>query len=137
MLAITGLLILWLVPFVVHQLAKRACSSRTWAVTGLSFGMIIAPASLGLYSLFFVPYIGLLPGMLGLISAFVHGVPGFEAATALGLRDPHTIVNARESLTIEVINGLFWGIIYGALGHLIDRWRGSGAAGTEQGQPRH
>jgi hypothetical protein len=39
----------------------------------------------------------------------------------LGLRDAHTVVNAQEYVTIEVINGLFWGIVYGAVGHVIDR----------------
>lgn len=129
---LAGLSILLLVPLVVYQLAKRAHSSRTWGATGLSIGLVISPASLGLYALYFVPYyVELVLGMLGLISSFVHGVPGFEFAKALGLI--HTIVNTQETVTIEVINGLCWGIVYGALGYLIDRWRGSRGAGL--GQP--
>jgi hypothetical protein len=113
----------------------RARSSRTWAATGLSFGLIVAPASLGLYTLYFVSPAGFAPGMVGLISGLFHGAVGFEIATALGLRDAHTVVNAREGVTIDVINGLFWGIVYGSLGHLIDRSRGSRGGG--QGQPAH
>ena len=92
----------------------RALQPNLGCATGLSFGLVISPASLGLYALYFVPYyVGLVLGMLGLISSFVHGVPGFESAKALGLI--HTIVNTQETVTIEVINGLCWGIVYGAL----------------------
>ncbi|MGH6856689.1 MAG: hypothetical protein ACRECP_03345, partial [Methylocella sp.] len=63
---------------------------------------------LGLYSLYFFPhYVGVMLGMLGLISGLFHGVPGFEIARALGLRDAGTVVNGQEHVTIEVINGLF------------------------------
>jgi hypothetical protein len=117
--------ILLLLPFVVYQLAKRKLPSRTWAATGLSFGLIIAPASLGLYALYSLSYIGFFPGMVGLMSSFVHGIPGFAIATALGMRDAHTIVNAQENVVIDLINGVCWGLVYGVLGHLIDRWRGA------------
>jgi hypothetical protein len=92
----------------------RALQPNLGCATGLSFGLVISPASLDLYALYFVPYyVGLVLGMLGLISSFVHGVPGVEAAKVLGLI--HTIVNTQETVTIEVINGLCWGIVYGAL----------------------
>ncbi|MGH6840358.1 MAG: hypothetical protein ACRD33_10760 [Candidatus Acidiferrales bacterium] len=116
---LAGLSLLLLLPFVVYRLAKRAHSSRTWTLTGLSFGLVISPASLGLYILYIVPYVGLVPGIIGLVSSLIHGAPGFEAATALGLRGTH-VVNAQEAVTIDVINGLFWGIVYGALGHVKD-----------------
>jgi hypothetical protein len=120
---LAALSILLMLPFVVYRIAKRVCPSRTWVATGLAFGLIIAPASLGLYTFYFVSYLGFLPGTVGLLSSLVHGGPGFEVVTALGLRDPGTVVNAQENVIIEVINGFFWGIVYGALGHLIDRWR--------------
>jgi hypothetical protein len=117
---LAALSLLLLLPFVVYRLAKRAHSSRTWALTGLSFGLVISPASLGLYALYFVHPAGFLPGMLGLMSGLIHGEPGFEIITALGLRDAHTVVNEQEHVTMEVINGLMWGIVYGALGHFLD-----------------
>jgi hypothetical protein len=129
---VTGLSCLLLLPLVVYQIEKRVHPSRTWAATGLSFGLIIAPASLGLYTLYFVSYLGFLPGMVGLLSSFVHGIPGFEITTALRLRNFDTIVSDQEGVIIEIINGLFWGIVYGTLGHLIDRWRGKGGDGGTQ-----
>jgi hypothetical protein len=121
---VTGLSLLLLLPLVVYQIAKRVHPNRTWAATGLSFGLIIAPASLSLYTFYFASYLGFLPGMVGLLSSFVHGVPGFEIATALRLRNVDTIVSDQEGFIIEIINGLFWGIVYGTLGHLLDRWHG-------------
>ena len=129
-----GLSFLLLLPFVVYQIAKRVHPSLTWTATGLFFGLIIAPASLGLYTLFFVSYLGFLPGMVGLFSSFVHDLPGFEIATALRLRNIHATVNDQEGVIIEIINGLFWGVVYGALGYLIDRWRGSRGTGAGQSQ---
>ncbi len=118
---LAGLSLLLLLPLVVHLIAKRAHSSRTWALTGLSFGLVISPASLGLYALYGLPhYVGLMLGILGLMSWLIHGVPGFEIITALGLRDAGTVVNDQEHVMIEVINGLFWGIIYGTLGRFLD-----------------
>lgn len=61
--------------------------------------------------------------MLGLVSSFIHGTPGFYAPTALGLRDAHTVVTVRESIVIDAINGLCWGLVYGGLGYLMDRRR--------------
>ncbi len=127
---VAGLSFLLLLPLVVYQIAKRVHPSRTWAATGLSLGLIISPASLGLYTLYFVSYLGFLPGMVGLLSSFVHGIPGFEIATVLRLRNVDTIVNDQEGVIIEIINGLFWGVVYGTLGYLIDRWRGPRGAGT-------
>jgi hypothetical protein len=118
---LAGLSLLLLLPFVVHLIAKRAHSRRTWALTGLSFGLIVSPASLGLYFLYVYPfYVTFMLGMLGLMSCFFHGAPGFEIITALGLRDAHTVVNTQQYVTIDVINGLFWGIVYGALGRFLD-----------------
>jgi hypothetical protein len=125
---LAGLSILLLLPFVVYRIAKQMHPSQTWTATGLSFGLVVAPASLGLYALYFISYLGFVPGMIGLVSSLFHGSPGFEVATALGLRDPGAVVNGQEAIIIDVINGLFWGIVYGALEHLIDRRRGIGTS---------
>lgn len=130
---VAGLSILLLLPLVVYRIAKRVNPSRTWTAAGFAFGLIVAPASLGLYALYFFSPIGFLPGMVGLLSLFVHGTPGYEVVTALGLRDPRTIVNAQQYVTIDIINGLCWGVFYGGLGYLIDRWRGRRSTGPGTG----
>ena len=111
---LAGLSILLLVPLVVY----RSQNARTPAEPGLRDRAFLRPGHLPGQSWLIRPvlvpyYVGLVLGMLGLISSFVHGVPGFESAKALGLI--HTIVNTQETVTIEVINGLCWGIVYGAL----------------------
>jgi hypothetical protein len=132
---LAGLSILLLLPFAVYRFAKRVRPNRRWTAAGISFGLIIAPASLGLYGLYFVSSLGFLPGMLGLILTLVHGVPGWEIGSALGLFDSYSVVDWKENMVIDLINGACWAVVYGALGYLIDRWReakgGPGASSVD------
>lgn len=118
-----GLFALILVPVVAYRIARRKVPSYLWSVTGISFGLVAAPVSLGLYAMFFVPYVGLVPGMIGLPLSLFHGAPGFEIATVFGLRDARTVVSGNEHLVIGLINALFWGTVYGVSGFGIDRYR--------------
>ncbi len=52
-------------------------------ITGVSWGMVASPFCLGLYSLSYIPVIGLI-GFLGLALSLLHGTPGFEIATLMG-----------------------------------------------------
>jgi hypothetical protein len=75
---------------------------------------------------FFLGPYALVPGMLGLVSSFIHDFPGYEGVTVLGLRTPQKIVNAQQQhVVVEFINGLCWATIYGTLGYGMDVWRGS------------
>lgn len=89
----------------------------------MTMGSIISPFSMGLYATFFIPIIGLVPGIIGLISAMFHGTPGFTMATWLGIREGRTVVNFTEGISIEIINGIFWGVIYGIVGFGVDLLR--------------
>jgi len=120
---LAALLALILVPLVVFRIAHQKWPEFLWTVTGFSFGLVAAPVSLGLYAMFFVPYVGLIPGLIGLPLSLIHGAPGFKIATVLGLRDVHTVVSGNEHLTIGLINALFWSVVYGVLGCAIDRYR--------------
>lgn len=112
-----------LVPLLAFRVARQKRPEYLWSVTGFSFGLVAAPVSLGLYAMFFVPYVGLIPGLIGLPLSLFHGAPGFEIATVLGLRDVHTVVSGKEHLTIGLINALFWSVVYGVFGYAIDRYR--------------
>lgn len=126
-----ALFVLVLVPVITYRIARKNLPGYLWSVTGFSFGLVAAPVSLGLYAMFFVPYVGLVPGMIGLPLSLFHGAPGFEIATFLGLRDARSVVSGNEHLVIGLLNALFWGVVYGFLGFGIDRYRkvrGSNAA---------
>lgn len=118
-----ALVSLLLIPMVAFRIGGRRWPAHRWLVTGAAFGAVASPASLGLYALFAVPYVGIVPGLIGLPLSLVHGTPGFQFATVLGLRDAGTVVYGVQHVTIEFLNGLFWMAFYGAGGHLLDRFR--------------
>ncbi len=88
------------------------------AIRGISFGLVIAPASMGLYSLYFVGPIAALFGMVGLVLTMFHQPVGYNLAIMFGLIPSHTVIDGPERLPITIINVIFWGIIYGTLGLL-------------------
>ncbi len=94
------------VPIVACRIAWQKQPSYLWSVTGISFGLVAAPVSLGLYAMFSVPYVGFVPGIIGLPLALLHGTPGFDVATILGIRDSGKVVSGNEHLLIGLINVL-------------------------------
>jgi hypothetical protein len=68
-----------------------------WRNTGVAFGLVAAPASLGLYGLYFIGPIAALLGMLGLVLTLFHGSPGYNLAVALGLMPSHTVTSGAGS----------------------------------------
>ena len=97
-------------------------AAHVWRNTGFAFGLVVAPASLGLYALFYVGPLVAVLGMLGLPLALFHGWPGHNLALALGLIPP-TVVTGISRLTVEALNAVVWSFVYGALGWFIDVWR--------------
>jgi hypothetical protein len=112
-----------LVPIIAYRIAWQKQPSYLWSVTGISFGLVAAPVSFGLYAMFFVPYVGFVPGMIGLPLALLHGTPGFDIATILGIRDSGKVISGNEHFLIGLINALVWGVVYGVIGFGIDRYR--------------
>ena len=83
------LIALWLVPIGVSLWARRRAPMRLWLLTGLAFGAVVAPASMGLYGLYFVGPIPALIGMLiGLPLTLLHSGPGYQLAMWCGLIPP-------------------------------------------------
>jgi hypothetical protein len=117
------LLLLWAVPVTAALLTRRYAPSRVWRNTGIALGLVVSPASLGLYALFFVgPVLGLL-GLVGLPLHLFHGWPGYELAVKLGMVPSRTVVEGWSHVPIELLNAIVWAGIYGLAGVLIDRVR--------------
>jgi hypothetical protein len=125
------LLSLWLFPLAVFVVGRRRAPAHIWCATGVSFGLIASPASMGLYGLYWIA--GLLAawigraamgiafiGIGGVMLAMFHGAPGFHLATALGLRDASTVVHGVEQIYIEAINAVVWSLVYGTAGFALD-----------------
>jgi hypothetical protein len=110
-------------PVTTWYISRRSFPLHTWAITGVSFGAVISPLSMGLYATFFAGPWGLVTGLLGLVSGMLHGAVGYNVAIYLGLIQSHTIVSGlQQHFYIEAINAIAWGAVYGLLGWGIDRW---------------
>ena len=120
MITVFGLLALWLLPVLTFLWSRCRAPRWRWRLTGISLGMVIAPASTGLYGLYHVGPLVALLGLVGLPLTLFHGVPGFELATAFGLREPRTVVQGIEHVYIILLNSVVWSVVYGGLGWVID-----------------
>jgi hypothetical protein len=114
------LITLWGVPAVTFLWARRRAPRQLWRLTGVSLGLVVAPASSGLYGLYFIGPLAAVLGLVGLPLAMFHGGPGFELATLLGLREPRTVVRGVEHIHIALLNAGVWSLVYGAVGWAVD-----------------
>src|SRR5437870_1755101 len=89
---ILAFLSLGLVPIAAGRWARRRCPRWRHMVIGIGAGAVAAPFSMGMYLTFGIPFLGFVPGMIGLILVMIHGAPGFHLATALVLRAPFVVV---------------------------------------------
>jgi len=122
------LLALVLVPIAARVWAKWRLPQYSGTATGVGFGLVASPLSLGLYATYFLGPLGIVTGMAGLVLVTLHGTPGYNIAVWLGIVPSHTVVKGASSFYVEAVNGLFWAPIYGALGWVIDRVRRSRVA---------
>jgi hypothetical protein len=122
-------MLLWLLPLLTYRRVRAIAPTKVWRWTGFSFGLVVSPASLGVYGLYWAA--GLLSifgfplaivGMFGLILAVIHDGPGYSLAIVLGICEPGKVVNGAEHLYIAVLDALVWAPVYGALGWAADRW---------------
>lgn len=110
-----------LVPIVAYRLARSRLPRHVFCITGVAFGVIVAPWSLGLYSWFFLSPIGFIPGMLGLMLVSVHETPGFQIAIGLGLvQGVEVASDLKQHAVVEVVNAVFWALCYGLVGYVVD-----------------
>ena len=119
------LLLLWLLPIIVAVASARYARSRLWRNTGIAFGLVVSPATLGLYALYFLGPIAALVGIVALPLHLLHGSPGYELAVHFGLVPSHTVIEGLMHIPIEAINGAVWSIVYGLVGWGIDVFRKS------------
>lgn len=114
------LLLLAVAPFFAHRVARRRFPQWRACITGIALGCIVSPLSIGIYATFYLPYVGLVPGLIGLASSMFHGAPGYEAAIAMGVIPSHHVVAGVEHIYVFWLNALVWALVYGAIGRLID-----------------
>ena len=75
---------------------------------------------MGLYATYFLGPLGIVTGMLGLLSGMFHGTPGYYISIFVGIVPERTVVEGAGHFYVEAVNGVFWALIYGVLGCVID-----------------
>ena len=113
-------LLLIIIPILAYKWAKSNHSDYKFTILGASYGSIALLFSMGLFATFFlIPYFGFPIGIFGGAMVMFHGSPGRYAVVHFGVV-PSGI---GYLVIISIINGFFWGVIYGGFGFIIDKYR--------------
>lgn len=116
------LLSLSTLPFLSYKWAKVNAPKRVCVITGTAFGLVISSVSWGLYlGGFLLQFLGLIPALIGGALLLLHGVPGHQLAIFFGIQEDGKIVEGINHVWIEIMNGIFWGLIYGTVGFILDK----------------
>ncbi len=115
------------IPLLTYWWARRQAPQWTGTLTGAALGLVLATVSLGLYLagwlLGALPPLASLVGMPGFFLRQIHGWPSRWASQLLLPATPLSITSL-QYWALEILNGLVWAPVYGALGYLlIDRPR--------------
>lgn len=116
------LALLLLLPVVIRIWSRRNRAKTSWTLTGIAFGCVVSPASLGLYATYFIGPAFILTGLVGLLSTLLHSAPGYYVCLWIGCIKPGTVVVGSRNAVVELANALIWGLAYGGVGAVLD-WR--------------
>ncbi len=105
------LILLIIISIVAYKWSKSHRPEYKVTILGLSFGAIVSPFSMGLYATFFISFLGLVTGMLGLAMSMFHGALGYEIAKLLDLFPSQTVTTQSDGAIIHIINGFVWAAI--------------------------
>ena len=115
------LIFLAIVPFSCMYPTKNMQIKYRFMVNGIALGMVIAPVSFGLIQMTYIPLIGMLLGLVGIIINLTHGSIGYISLLWGGMIEPHTTITASELVMINIFNGVLFAYIYGLIGYAVDR----------------
>jgi len=120
---LTLLILLITIPLTAYIWARKSKPENKFFITLLALGFIVAPLSLGLYSTYFLGPAGIVTGMIGLASSMFHNVPGYQISLYFGLIPVGEVVRGNSQIVVGIVNGVFWALVYGAIGYGIDKFR--------------
>lgn len=115
------MIFLVIVPVCCFELTKIYSSKYRHALNGISIGLVIAPLSLALQEFSCIPVIGNLLGCIGAVSHLPHGLIGYCCLLNYGLVSPESTMTAMQLTWVNLINGVIFAYLYGAIGFMIDR----------------
>lgn len=110
-----------IIPLACFQLTRIFNVKDRWLYCGLSLGLVIAPLSLGLLQLTYIPIIGKLLGLIGLLVNLTHGSVGYFCLAGSGFIVPGILLSASQLLMIHLVNAVIFACGYGMIGYALDR----------------
>lgn len=88
---------------------------------GIAIGMVIAPVSFALIQMTYIPFLGKLLGLVGVVVNLTHGSIGYISLLWSGTIEPNKAITAFELIMINIFNGVLFAYIYGLIGYAVDR----------------
>lgn len=117
------LILLAIIPLSCFELTKLFNCKHRNTICGISIGLVIAPISFALLEFTYIPIIGKLLGLIGLLANVTHGSVGYFCLIGSGLLEPGAQMAALQLTMVNLVNGMLFAYAYGVLGYAIDRKR--------------
>ena len=115
------LIFLAIVPLTCLYLTKNMRTKKRFMWNGVAFGMVVAPVSFGLIQMSYIPFVGKLLGLVGVIGNLTHGSIGYLCLLGSGVLEMNTVITASQLVMINLVNGVLFAYIYGLIGYAVDR----------------
>jgi len=115
------LIFLAIIPLSCAHLTKHFDVKHRWMLNGIAFGAVIAPVSFGFLQMTYIPVIGKLIGLIGLLANLTHGSVGYICLMGSGFIDINIAMNTQQFILVNIFNGLLFANCYGLIGYAIDR----------------
>jgi len=116
------LLLLWLLPAGIFKWTSGDRRRIRWRATGAAFGLVVVPASSALYSLYYLGPVAAVLGLVGLPIMLVHTRVLSQTGEWLGFPQITMIGGGDELLSLSIVGGIVWMIVYASLGWMFDSW---------------
>lgn len=115
------LIFLAIIPLSSLHLTKHFQLKHRWLINGIAFGLVAAPVSLGLLQMTYIPVIGKLLGLIGLVANLTHGSVGFFCLLGSGVLELNSVITAPQLVMINIVNAVLFANCYGLIGYSIDK----------------
>lgn len=115
------LIFLAIVPLSCIYLTRNVQIKNRFMWYGIAIGLVIAPVSFGLIQMTYIPVVGKLLGLVGVIVNLTHGSIGYISLLWSGTIEPNQAITAPELVMINMFNGVLFAYIYGLIGYAVDR----------------
>jgi hypothetical protein len=129
------LLLLAIIPLSCFNLTTIFKAKYRWLLTGISLGVVIAPVSLALIKFSYIPVIGKLVGVIGMITNLIHGSVGYFILMTFGVMEPGAVLEGTNLIFINIVNAVIWSTYYGMLGYNIDNQKAAAISPVKHLRP--